>query len=602
MNSIKWKIGWGLSNKCNMACKFCYSRKVRREQKNFDNIIQTGVEFVKRNKDRIDSINFGTGEPTVELAFFRFCDQLNKVAPNVTLGVTTNGNLAKAVNDPYNMDVFIRCIKDVDVSLDFGNAEQQDESRNCEGAFQGVIETLKLCQKFGKNATVVSVMHKFNCSYSNFSSMIRIARLYNASFRINILRPTVDFAFALPYKNLKDNFINLIHEYEVESIADPLLAALVEADCPNGDPTAESSFRILPNGYVTPSTYLLDANWQAKRLDEIDDIDSMHELDSFKTIKSVEIPYSCEKCMMREKCKGGVFDRRWLWYHDFSENDPYCPLRFADSLGWKQMSGDVIYSKERKSFVHDGYLPTLIFSPRINKRALSQWDYIYLNYRSSYNSMDPDPCILKAEGMMSYKTERKVLDLGSGLGRNGKYFLSKGDLVSFVESSKIANDILVKELLDRDIMSGYSVIECDIVEFLEDEKGEIYDFILAMHIISHGTTDIIASSYLKNIHRVLKRNGIACITLPSINDRRCPDHNADIYEYVLEDGPEKGIVHSFYSETAVLRQMKGFEVLEICEITNTNGNAHWNLILRKINSNIACYFSQNYIDNLKVIL
>lgn len=582
MSDIKWKIGWGLSNRCNMACKFCYSRKVRREQKNLDNIIQIGVDFVQRNRDKIDSINFGTGEPTVEPAFFRFCDQLNKVAPNVTLGVTTNGNLAKAVNDPYNMDVFIRCIEDVDVSLDFGNAEQQDESRNCEGAFKGVIETLKLCQKFGKNATVVSVMHKFNCSYSNFSSMIRIARLYNASFRINILRPTVDFSFALPYKNLKDNFINLIHEYEVESIADPLLAALVEADCPNGDPTAESSFRILPNGYVTPSTYLLDANWQAKRLDEIDNIDSMHELDSFKTIKSVEIPYSCEKCTMREKCKGGVFDRRWLWYYDFSENDPYCPLRFADSLDWKQMSGDVIYSKERKSFVHDGYLPTLIFSPRINERALSQWDYIYLNYRSSYNSMDPDPCILKAEGIMSHKIERKVLDLGSGLGRNGKYFLSKGDLVSFVESSKIANDILVKELLDRNIMSGYSVIECDIVGFLEDEKDEIYDFILAMHIISHGTTDIIASSYLKNIHRVLKRNGIACITLPSINDRRCPDHDVDIYEYALEDGPEKGIVHSFYSETAVLRQMNGFEVLEICEITNTNGNAHWNLILRKI--------------------
>lgn len=154
------------------------------------------------------------------------------------------------------MDVFIRCIEDVDVSLDYGNATQQDESRNYEGAFQGVIETLKLCQKCGKNATVVSVMHKYNYSYANFRSMVRIARLYNASFRINILRPTVDFAFALSYENLKDNFVKLINEYEVKSIADPLLAALVGADYPNGDPTAESSFRILPNGYIIPSTYL----------------------------------------------------------------------------------------------------------------------------------------------------------------------------------------------------------------------------------------------------------------------------------------------------------------------------------------------------------
>jgi len=53
MSNIKWKIGWGLSNKCNMACKFCYSRKVRREQKNFDNVIQTGIDFVKKNRNKI---------------------------------------------------------------------------------------------------------------------------------------------------------------------------------------------------------------------------------------------------------------------------------------------------------------------------------------------------------------------------------------------------------------------------------------------------------------------------------------------------------------------------------------------------------------------
>ena len=231
---------------------------------------------------------------------------------------------------------------------------QQDESRNYEGAFQGVIETLKLCQKYGKNATVVSVMHKSNCSYSNFSSMIRIARLYNASFRINIFRPTVDYDFALPYEELKNNFIKLIHEYEVESIADPLLAALVGADCPSGDPTAESSFRILPNGFVTPSTYLLDSTWQAKRLDEIEDIDSMHNLDSFRMIKAVVPPAICTGCHLRDCCKGGVFDRRWLWYHDFNENDPYCPLRHNDGLHWELQSGDVIIVKiENHLFMMD---------------------------------------------------------------------------------------------------------------------------------------------------------------------------------------------------------------------------------------------------------
>lgn len=66
-------------------------------------------------------------------------------------------------------------------------------------------------------------------------------------------------------------------------------------------------------------------------------------------------------------------------------------------------SGDVIYSKQRKSFVHDGYLPTLIFSPRINERALTQWDSIYLNHRSTYNSIEPDTCVISAEKLMNHE-------------------------------------------------------------------------------------------------------------------------------------------------------------------------------------------------------
>lgn len=93
----------------------------------------------------------------------------------------------------------------------------------------------------------------------------------------------------------------------------------MEADCPNGDPTAESSFRILPNGYVTPSTYLLDADWQVKRLDEIDNIDSMHELDSFKKLKLLKYRnlvenVECEKsvrvvCLIEDGCGIMIFGK-----------------------------------------------------------------------------------------------------------------------------------------------------------------------------------------------------------------------------------------------------------------------------------------------------
>ncbi len=37
-----------------------------------------------------------------------------------------------------------------------------------------------------------------------------------------------------------------------------------------------------------------------------------------------------------------------------------------------------------------------------------------------------------------------------------------------------------------------------------------------------------------------------------------------------------------FVQVSVLRQMKGFDILEICETTNNSSNAHWNSILRKI--------------------
>ena len=46
----KWKIGWGISNLCNMRCGFCYSRKARQEPDFHDNI-REGLRLIRENKD-----------------------------------------------------------------------------------------------------------------------------------------------------------------------------------------------------------------------------------------------------------------------------------------------------------------------------------------------------------------------------------------------------------------------------------------------------------------------------------------------------------------------------------------------------------------------
>ena len=577
-----WKIGWGISNRCNMHCRFCYSRKARREP-NYEQMIQTGLNFILHNKDRIDSINFGTGEPTVEPELFPLCEAIRKEAPHISIGITTNGTLAEAVMDPYRRKVFETCIDDVDISLDYGNPAGQDNSRNYKGAFAMAVKSLELCRDYGKNASIVNALHKYNGTVENIDSLMRLARLYGTSLRINIYRPTTDFSFVLGYAQLKEILVHLVKTYAIESMADPLFASLIGAPCPAGDPVARSSFRIIPNGYISPSTYLLEEDWRTCRIDEITEIDALHAYPSFVKILNAPVPASCSACPLKDTCLGGVIDRRWLWYHDLSESDPYCPLRNDDTLRWKEETGEPLFSKEKKSFVHDGYLPTLIFAPEIRPEALNRWDHIYLENNRDYASDTPEFSALWIEPLLSLNA--KILDLGSGLGRNGLHYLQNGCEVVFADGSKIANDRVTETILETLPDSKYRVIDTSLEGALDSFEENTFDGLLAIHAIAHGTPEEIKNGYVEKIRRILKPGCTAVITLPSLQDRRCKGHTADAEGFVsfaFAEGPEKGIVHTFCSEEAVRSMFAAFELLKLEEIPEEKyGDAHWHLLVRK---------------------
>ena len=580
MNTFTWKIGWGISNRCNMRCRFCYSRKARREP-NYEQMIQKGLKFILHNKYRIDSINFGTGEPTVEQELFSLCDAIRREAPHISIGITTNGTLAEAVKDPYCLEVFKSCIDDVDISLDYGSPDEQDQSRNYKGAFDLAVRTLALCREYGKNASIVNALHKYNGTVENIDALMRLARLYSTSLRINIYRPTTDFDFVLSYERLKEILIHLIHNYEIESLADPLFASLFHAPCEAGDPVARSSFRIIPNGYITPSTYLLEQDWRTCRIDEVENIDDLHQYDSFRSILNAPLPESCRDCPLKDQCLGGVIDRRWLWYHDLSENDPYCPLRNDGDLDWTVLSGEPVFSAEKKSFVHDGYLPTLIFGPNIRPETRNRWDEIYLEDNPNFNSSEPEETAVK---LGEYLPEQaKILDLGSGLGRNGLYYLKKGNEVTFADGSRIANDRLLKNILETVPSSHYRVVDTSLAKALKSFGNNSLDGILAIHVISHGSPEEIHKDYIGEMNRILKPGGVSALTLPSLNDARCQGHPAEngLISFPFESGSEKGIVHTFCSEDAVKEMFRDFEILDMHEVHWENGDAHWHLIVRK---------------------
>ena len=87
----KYNIGWGLTNACNMKCKFCYSKETRDSSKNLG--VDDWIKFIDENHQLIESINYGTGENAICNDFFTFLNHVRSNYPDIKQSLTTNGYL-----------------------------------------------------------------------------------------------------------------------------------------------------------------------------------------------------------------------------------------------------------------------------------------------------------------------------------------------------------------------------------------------------------------------------------------------------------------------------------------------------------------------------
>lgn len=355
----KYNIGWGLTNLCNMNCKFCYSKISREENKEKELQLEDWINFIDSNHEKIDSINYGTGENVLKDDFFIFIDYIRSKYPNIKQSLTTNGYLFEKVKNNYKYyETYLRCIDEVDVSLDFAEKKKHVEFRGQDHAYDWAISTLKMLKADNKKATIVFVGFNESLEFENIKGLFNIALEYNAYLRMNIYRPTskidaVNKRFILDYKRLYDVLGMINQNYTILSLNDVLLGNILTDDNII-DNTGVNSIRILPNGNIYPSTYLISDDYTTGY--SILDKNVLENLE-FKNFKTSVTPKECKECILREKCNGGVIDRRYLWYNTMEERDPYCPTRYGDSVERKKYK---TYKKERIS-VHDGYLPTLFF-------------------------------------------------------------------------------------------------------------------------------------------------------------------------------------------------------------------------------------------------
>ena len=351
-----YSVGLGFSSNCNMNCPFCYSRAKRNEGRDLS--LDVWYDFFRRNASSIGSVNYGTGENTTSDAWYALINHIHEHYPHIRQAVTTNGSLYPVQkDDSEKREAIIRSIDEVDVSLDFGEREMHNACRGNSHAFDWVLGTLEFCQAHDILPTIVTLGTNETLKIENMERIFKIAQQYGAKVRINLYRPVQKDCEIRPasLESILKFFDWADREHQIVSISDPLFSALLCGDTIAPDPSGSSRIRITQDGSIYPSTYLLFEEFLMGNIRDFHLDTDIPGNPGADRLLHAPIPSACKKCPKVFGCRGGVLDRRYLWYKDFKERDPYC---FAEH---PELFRHYRTHKEAFASVHDGYLPTLFF-------------------------------------------------------------------------------------------------------------------------------------------------------------------------------------------------------------------------------------------------
>jgi radical SAM protein with 4Fe4S-binding SPASM domain len=357
---LKWNIGWGTIADCNMKCEFCYSYSTRKDVKQLG--LDDWLLFVDNNYKSINSINYGTGENSLSKEWFSLVKYIGENYNFIKQALTTNGYLYESLmsNEEYK-DIVCKYISEIDISLDFCNRERHNQFRGNNKAYDWVIHLLQFCQKNIIKSTIVFLSTNETLQTENLEGIFEVAKCYGAILRSNIYRPIGGVneytkKFIVDYKVILDALKWIGDHHKVVSLSDPLMASILTKNHFKYDPSGSESIRILSDGSITPSTYLISENF---RKYNIKDKNVLEKINITNLGISNTLPEACKDCKYCKTCKGGVLDRRYLWYSSFDQRDPYCPFNDGN---YEPDFIIKISNEENFSSVHDGYLPTMFFS------------------------------------------------------------------------------------------------------------------------------------------------------------------------------------------------------------------------------------------------
>lgn len=300
----RFALGLGLTNACNLSCRFCYRDPAREDRLELEQVQAVLGALPLR------SVNLGTGENGLHPDFARVLAWL--ASQPVKLTITSNGHSIAGLADDQ-----VRCFHDVEFSLDYPTEAEQDAQRGA-GNWRLLHEQAQRCVGLGVAVSFVSVMMRSN--FRRLSEVAQVAKRFGAPLRVNVYQSVRTDLFALRYGEYWEGFERLFAACDAIAVGEPLVRAMAGLP-PRSGGCGQLTVRVTPRATVQPCVYWGGPGAPLANLLEL----GPAIVDSAPFREARSLPTACQACELRESCGGGCAGRRQL-VGELAEPDPYCPI------------------------------------------------------------------------------------------------------------------------------------------------------------------------------------------------------------------------------------------------------------------------------------
>jgi tellurite methyltransferase len=213
------------------------------------------------------------------------------------------------------------------------------------------------------------------------------------------------------------------------------------------------------------------------------------------------------------------------------------------------------------------------------------WDAAWREASEDNRWTRPEAAVRDVVPLLRARGVRRVLDLGSGLGRHSRLLAAEGFDVVALDASPAG--------LSRSRAHGAGSVPWGAV--LADMRrlpfaAAAFDYVLAWNVVYHGTDEQVAAT-VREIHRVLRTSGLYQCTMLSKRHARYgvgrPVGAGNAFVRPA-DGCDKMYPHLYCDAAELLALHRGLKVLSMRDVDHRphhptrSGSFHWEALFERV--------------------